>query len=201
MENPDSTHTDTAEDQATQPETRPPQARLICTDPSLDSSLERLEIDLIDAEQTIGRADTNTVVINYMRVSRHHARIYPQNGEWMIEDVSSTNGIYIYDEQTSKAILEPGAHINIASIPFRFELVTDFIETIEEDNETESVDIPKTVKKQLNQNPEATIIIQNSPYLGSTDSNTSQQGAKYGLFVAIFLILVLTSGVIASVFL
>ena len=198
MENPDSTQIKTAEDQATQPETLPPQARLICTDPALDSSLERLEIDLIDAEQTIGRADTNTVVINYMRVSRHHARIYPHNGEWMIEDVSSTNGIYIYDEPTSKAILEPGAHINIASIPFRFELVTDFIETFE-DEEAESVDIPRTVKKQLNQNPEATIIIQNSPYLGSSDNNTSQQGLKYGLFVAIFLIVLLTSGVIASV--
>lgn len=199
MENPDSTQNETAEDQATQPETAPPQARLICTDPSLDSSLESLEIDLIDSEQTIGRAETNTVVINYMRVSRHHARIYPLNGEWMIEDVSSTNGIFIRNEQTSKASLEPDTEISIASIPFRFELATDNLESSE--HEVEPVDIPKPVKKQLNQNPEATIIIQNSPYLDSTDAHSLQSSPKSGLVVAIFLIIVLTSGVLASVFL
>jgi len=175
----------------------PPLARLVCTDASLDSSLEGLEIELTDHQQTIGRADTNTVVIDYMRVSRQHARIYPENGKWIIEDVSSTNGIFISNVVTPRSILKHGEQITIASIPFRFELKYNDAKQLEE---TKPVALPRTVRKQLDQNPEATIVLQSSPFTAEKLETIEQSNSQYGWFVAITLILIFGSALLASVF-
>lgn len=176
---------------------QPPLARLVCTDPSLDSSLEDLEITLKETEQTIGRAETNTVIINYMRVSRHHARIFPDNGEWVIEDISSTNGLFVSDTPTSHAILKHGEQISIASIPFRFELEYNNAEPVPD---TQPIIAPRPVPKQLNQNPEATTLMQNSPFIGESVSADKQSSQQYGWYVAITLILLLTGAVLTAVF-
>ncbi len=175
-----------------------PPAVLVCTDTSLDNSLEGLVIELNETEQTIGRAEANTVVIDYMRVSRHHARIYPDNGEWVIEDISSTNGIFVSNIQTTQATLSHGIQLSIASIPFRFELKYNDTEPAEQ---PEPLVVPKTVRKQLNQNPEATIVMQSSPYTAEQKISAEQPSStQYGWFVAITLIILLSSAVLSSVF-
>ena len=47
------------------------------------------------APVTIGRANTSTLVLTDDFASAHHARLFPHNGEWFIEDVGSTNGTYL----------------------------------------------------------------------------------------------------------
>jgi pSer/pThr/pTyr-binding forkhead associated (FHA) protein len=176
---------------------QPPLARLVCTDPSLDSSLEDLEIPLKETEQTIGRAETNTVIIDYMRVSRHHARIFPDNGEWVIEDISSTNGLFVSDTPTSHAVLKHGEQISIASIPFRFELEYNNAEPV---TDTQPIIVPRSVPKQLNQNPEATTLMQNSPFVGESVDFVKRPSKQYGWYVAITLILLLAGAVLTAVF-
>jgi pSer/pThr/pTyr-binding forkhead associated (FHA) protein len=53
-------------------------------------------LDLADGQQiTIGRADDATLVLNDDYASTRHARLFPQDGQWIVEDLGSTNGTYL----------------------------------------------------------------------------------------------------------
>ncbi len=176
----------------------PPLARLVCTDASLDSSLEGLRIELEKTAQTFGRAETNTVVIDFMRISREHVRIYPDNGHWVIEDLSSTNGVFVNNNQVNQTELNHGDKISIASIPFRFEL--QYRDTKEPAN-TRPILSPRSTPKQLNQNPEATIVIQSSAFLtGESPDTPKNSSPRFGWYIAIVLILLLLGALLSAVF-
>jgi pSer/pThr/pTyr-binding forkhead associated (FHA) protein len=44
---------------------------------------------------TIGRANDATLVVTDDYASSRHARIFAQNGQWIVEDLGSTNGTYL----------------------------------------------------------------------------------------------------------
>ncbi|THV33929.1 FHA domain-containing protein FhaB/FipA [Glycomyces buryatensis] len=44
---------------------------------------------------TIGRAPDSTIVIRDDFASNRHARVAPVDGQWMVEDMGSTNGTYL----------------------------------------------------------------------------------------------------------
>jgi pSer/pThr/pTyr-binding forkhead associated (FHA) protein len=52
-------------------------------------------IPLADQQITIGRAADATLVLTDDYASTRHARLFPQNGEWIVEDLGSTNGTYL----------------------------------------------------------------------------------------------------------
>ncbi|HEX9034873.1 MAG TPA: FHA domain-containing protein [Streptosporangiaceae bacterium] len=52
-------------------------------------------ITLAEQQITIGRAPDATLVLTDDYASTRHARLYPQNGEWIVEDLGSTNGTYL----------------------------------------------------------------------------------------------------------
>lgn len=52
-------------------------------------------IPLGEEQITIGRAADATLVLTDDYASTRHARFYPQNGEWIVEDLGSTNGTYL----------------------------------------------------------------------------------------------------------
>jgi pSer/pThr/pTyr-binding forkhead associated (FHA) protein len=52
-------------------------------------------IALADQQITIGRAADATLVLTDDYASSRHARLYPQNGTWIVEDLGSTNGTYL----------------------------------------------------------------------------------------------------------
>jgi pSer/pThr/pTyr-binding forkhead associated (FHA) protein len=52
-------------------------------------------IHLTDQQITIGRAADATLVLTDDYASTRHARLFPQNGEWMVEDLGSTNGTFL----------------------------------------------------------------------------------------------------------
>ena len=58
-------------------------------------SLAGASIDLVDQQITMGRANDATLVLNDDYASTHHARIFPQDGQWLVEDLGSTNGTYL----------------------------------------------------------------------------------------------------------
>jgi pSer/pThr/pTyr-binding forkhead associated (FHA) protein len=58
-------------------------------------SLAGTTITLGEEQITIGRAADATLVLTDDYASTRHARLYPQNGEWVVEDLGSTNGTYL----------------------------------------------------------------------------------------------------------
>lgn len=65
--------------------------RLIVTGGSLSGT----SIQLGDSPITIGRAADSTIVLDDDYASSHHARVYPRDGMWLVEDLGSTNGTYV----------------------------------------------------------------------------------------------------------
>jgi pSer/pThr/pTyr-binding forkhead associated (FHA) protein len=65
-------------------------------------------------EIVIGRADKCHVVLDDTYVSQVHARIYPKDGAYMVEDLGSTNGTYLNRRRlTSPAPLQRGDQVKI----------------------------------------------------------------------------------------
>lgn len=52
-------------------------------------------ITLSEQQITIGRASDATLVLSDDYASTRHARLFPQNGQWIVEDLGSTNGTYL----------------------------------------------------------------------------------------------------------
>jgi pSer/pThr/pTyr-binding forkhead associated (FHA) protein len=59
-------------------------------------------IDLSDAQITIGRADDATLVLTDDYASTRHARLFPQDGQWLVEDLGSTNGTYLDRQKVTR---------------------------------------------------------------------------------------------------
>ena len=63
---------------------------------------------------TLGRAPDSTLVIDDDYASSRHARIYPSEGAWFVEDLGSTNGTWIERARiTSPTVLAVGAPLRI----------------------------------------------------------------------------------------
>jgi predicted AlkP superfamily pyrophosphatase or phosphodiesterase len=97
-----------------------PHSRLKCTDPALLGLGPGAEI-LLDVDQvTIGRGADNSVALHADGVSRMHARVYPAEQGWWVEDVGSTNGVRVNSEKIERIALKHGDNVEIGSVPFIF---------------------------------------------------------------------------------
>jgi pSer/pThr/pTyr-binding forkhead associated (FHA) protein len=64
-------------------------------------------ITLGDQQITVGRAADATLVLTDDYASTRHARLYPQNGEWIVEDLGSTNGTYLDRQKVTQPMPVP----------------------------------------------------------------------------------------------
>jgi pSer/pThr/pTyr-binding forkhead associated (FHA) protein len=60
-----------------------------------EGSLAGTTLALADQQITIGRADDATLVLTDDYASTRHARLFPQDEHWLVEDLGSTNGTYL----------------------------------------------------------------------------------------------------------
>jgi pSer/pThr/pTyr-binding forkhead associated (FHA) protein len=60
-----------------------------------EGELAGTSVTLTTAAVTIGRAADSTVVLSDDYVSTKHARLVPAEGQWLLEDLGSTNGTYL----------------------------------------------------------------------------------------------------------
>jgi Inner membrane component of T3SS, cytoplasmic domain len=71
-------------------------------------------IGLTDQQITIGRANDATLVLHDDYASTRHARLFPQDGQWIVEDLGSTNGTYLDRQKvTQPTPVPPGVPIRI----------------------------------------------------------------------------------------
>lgn len=69
---------------------------------------------------TIGRSGSNDLVVADQKTSRNHAVVYFDAGHYIIEDLNSTNGVYINDKLIHKIILKSGDRIAIGDTALLF---------------------------------------------------------------------------------
>jgi hypothetical protein len=67
-----------------------------------EGALAGTSIDLTDQQITMGRANDATLVLNDDYASTYHARIFPQDGQWLVEDLGSTNGTYLDRQKVAR---------------------------------------------------------------------------------------------------
>ena len=82
---------------------------------------ETFELD--SAEITLGRDPKNSVFLNDMTVSRHHAKMDLSNvalGMATIEDLSSLNGTWVDGAIVSKSALKDGSTVQIGTFRMVF---------------------------------------------------------------------------------
>lgn len=71
---------------------------------------------------SIGRDETNTIVLQDSQISKHHARIMNGNGNFWIEDSCSKNGVFINGKKIiNKEQLVHGCLLKLGSTILRFE--------------------------------------------------------------------------------
>lgn len=71
---------------------------------------------------TIGRNKFNQMVLSSPSVSNYHAKLYFEDGRYMLEDLNSTNGTFVNGITVDKKSLQPGDEISISQTVL---LVTD----------------------------------------------------------------------------
>ena len=69
----------------------------------------------------VGRHPRCDVYLASVRVSRRHCIIAAEDGEVVVRDLGSTNGIRINGQRVERGRLRPGDEISIAHIRYRLE--------------------------------------------------------------------------------
>lgn len=64
-------------------------------------------LNLNDQPIAIGRANDATLVLNDDYASSRHARLFSQDGQWIVEDLGSTNGTYLDRQRVSRPMPVP----------------------------------------------------------------------------------------------
>jgi pSer/pThr/pTyr-binding forkhead associated (FHA) protein len=71
-------------------------------------------VPLGNVQITVGRAPDSTLIIDDDYASSRHARIYPSEGSWVVEDLGSTNGTWIDRTRiTAPTVLPVGAPLRV----------------------------------------------------------------------------------------
>lgn len=71
------------------------------------------EVGLGQDTLTIGRLPDNALQIDNLAVSGHHAKIYRDQEQYVVEDLGSLNGTYVNNQRVGKAVLKSGDQVTI----------------------------------------------------------------------------------------
>jgi predicted component of type VI protein secretion system len=89
-------------------------ARLVPLDEGPDIMLDRAMV-------VVGRHPACDARLDSLRVSRHHCCMMQENGEVVVRDLGSTNGIRINGQRVEMGRLKPGDELSIAHIRYRLD--------------------------------------------------------------------------------
>src|SRR6187402_3134638 len=77
-------------------------------------------LDLASTEIRVGRAMDCAIRTDDAMVSRHHARIFWGGGGYVLEDLSSANGVYFQEQRVQSHLLKHGDAVRCGSLWLRF---------------------------------------------------------------------------------
>ena len=89
------------------PEQKPPTARVVI---EVDGKVVNQRV-LNKSAMTIGRLSGNDIQVPSQLVSRWHAKIIASNGDWIIEDAESLNGLVYQGQRIDRLILTPSDRV------------------------------------------------------------------------------------------
>jgi predicted component of type VI protein secretion system len=103
-----------------------PPAQLHCVDTSVLKDGIGAQIMLDDREVSIGRDAKNQASLHAQGVSRYHARVFAKNGDWLVEDVGSTNGTRVNNSKLEETqTLKHGDTIAFGRACYKFQLLSE----------------------------------------------------------------------------
>ncbi|GAA2721161.1 FHA domain-containing protein FhaB/FipA [Cellulomonas aerilata] len=84
--------------------------RLVVT----EGPLRGTTLPLTSSAILIGRAPSCTLVLDDDYSSSRHARLYPEGGQWFVEDLGSTNGTFLDSTRVDAPLaIPPGARVKV----------------------------------------------------------------------------------------
>lgn len=89
--------------------------------------------DLQDGRIIIGRTPDNELQLQSRFVSRHHAQILTRDGESVLEDLNSTNGVYLEGNRIKRRRLRHGDRIQLGEHTLVYEDLRDAATSADED--------------------------------------------------------------------
>ena len=69
-----------------------------------DESGKKMATHRLHSAIQVGRADACHIRLEDTYVSNFHARLYPENSAWFVQDLGSTNGTYLNRQRVSGAV-------------------------------------------------------------------------------------------------
>ncbi len=100
----------------------------IASEPLLQSKLMVLEGALEPSEYilgentSMGRSPSNDIILKEAKVSRQHAAINLLQGNYVLVDLKSSNGVFVNGEKIEEHILQHGDEISVGSFKMRYEV-------------------------------------------------------------------------------
>lgn len=77
--------------------------------------------DIPTGRSTVGRSNTNNIVLESDSVSMVHARLLQKEDEWWVLNLLSTNGTYVNDRKVTDSRLHDGDRIHFGDAEFIFQ--------------------------------------------------------------------------------
>jgi pSer/pThr/pTyr-binding forkhead associated (FHA) protein len=85
-----------------------------------DTTLE--EFPITKSPMTIGREQSNDIVLDNMMVSRHHVKIFQDHKGYWIEDLNSGNGLFVNHKKVTQDLLKDQDEVRVGKHTFVFVL-------------------------------------------------------------------------------
>ena len=100
-------------------------------------------------ELTVGRADTSDIKIDGLQISNRHARFLQTNSGIFVEDLNSTNGVYVNGERTTRQNITPQDAVQIGSFLIKIDEAGNIgVFDTRSKTRIDSVNITKDVKNR-----------------------------------------------------
>jgi chromosome segregation ATPase len=87
---------------------------LVCTEGDTDI------VHVLGRRTTVGRTPDNDMCIDADFISRHHAVLLDTNTGTVVEDLESTNGVFVNSTRVTRSPLTPGDLVTFGRTTFRF---------------------------------------------------------------------------------
>jgi hypothetical protein len=93
----------------------------------------------------VGRGDRATVLVMHRTVSRAHCELLERDGQILVRDLGSKNGIYVGNDQVTEALLKSGDVLTIGPLAFRVEYQSVETSDVQPDTTFDAAEAPAAV--------------------------------------------------------